>query len=84
MRIKIAPCLVAFIGLAGPLHADVSSDFRLHSGNLTGSGVDRLNSFAIDDGIYSGNHDYLKAVSYTHLTLPTICFKCISRWSPYH
>ena len=26
----------------------------------------------------------LKAVSYTHLTLPTICFKCRSRWSPYH
>ena len=24
------------------------------------------------------------AVSYTHLTLPTICFKCSSRWSPYH
>ena len=26
----------------------------------------------------------LGPVSYTHLTLPTICFKCISRWSPYH
>ena len=26
----------------------------------------------------------LSAVSYTHLTLPTICFKCRSRWSPYH
>ena len=24
----------------------------------------------------------IEAVSYTHLTLPTICFKCISRWSP--
>ena len=24
-----------------------------------------------------------KAVSYTHLTLPTICV-CRSRWSPYH
>ena len=23
-------------------------------------------------------------VSYTHLTLPTICFKCRSRWGPYH
>ena len=23
-------------------------------------------------------------VSYTHLTLPTICFKCRSRWSPDH
>ena len=24
------------------------------------------------------------AVSYTHLTLPTICFKCRSRWAPDH
>ena len=24
------------------------------------------------------------AVSYTHLTLPTITWKCRSRWSPYH
>ena len=24
------------------------------------------------------------AVSYTHLTLPTIPFECRSRWSPYH
>ena len=26
----------------------------------------------------------IRSVSYTHLTLPTICFKCRSRWSPYH
>ena len=26
----------------------------------------------------------LEAVSYTHLTLPTKCRKCRSRWSPYH
>ena len=24
------------------------------------------------------------SVSYTHLTLPTTCTRCISRWSPYH
>ena len=24
------------------------------------------------------------AVSYTHLTLPTIAAECRSRWSPYH
>ena len=23
-------------------------------------------------------------VSYTHLTLPTTCTRCRSRWSPYH
>ena len=27
---------------------------------------------------------YLIAVSYTHLTLPTIAAECRSRWSPYH
>ena len=26
----------------------------------------------------------LTAVSYTHLTLPTTCRGCRSRWSPYH
>ena len=26
----------------------------------------------------------LKAVSYTHLTLPTMVYQCRSRWSPYH
>ena len=25
-----------------------------------------------------------KPVSYTHLTLPTTCNLCRSRWSPYH
>ena len=28
--------------------------------------------------------DWIKAVSYTHLTLPTTCTPCRSRWSPYH
>ena len=31
-----------------------------------------------------GRGDNLKAVSYTHLTLPTTCNLCRSRWSPYH
>ena len=26
----------------------------------------------------------LRAVSYTHLTLPTRIYPCRSRWSPYH
>ena len=30
------------------------------------------------------HHGERTPVSYTHLTLPTICFKCRSRWSPYH
>ena len=28
--------------------------------------------------------DLATAVSYTHLTLPTIAAECRSRWSPYH
>ena len=28
--------------------------------------------------------DYIKTVSYTHLTLTTTQLKCRSRWSPYH
>ena len=31
-----------------------------------------------------GNRDGEVPVSYTHLTLPTICFKCRSRWAPCH
>ena len=27
---------------------------------------------------------YLRPVSYTHLTLPTMLAQCRSRWSPYH
>ena len=27
---------------------------------------------------------FREAVSYTHLTLPTILRSCRSRWSPYH
>ena len=29
-------------------------------------------------------YNIFNAVSYTHLTLPTICLTCRSRWSPYH
>ena len=30
------------------------------------------------------SESHIKAVSYTHLTLPTIALLCRSRWSPYH
>ncbi len=33
----------------------------------------------IDDSVQK-----VEAVSYTHLTLPTIHYKCIYRWSPYN
>ena len=32
----------------------------------------------------SSINNYYKAVSYTHLTLPTTARRCRSRWSPYH
>ena len=32
----------------------------------------------------SGTKAVIEAVSYTHLTLPTIAAECRSRWSPYH
>ena len=32
--------------------------------------------------VFIGNS--ITTVSYTHLTLPTITWKCRSRWSPYH
>ena len=35
-------------------------------------------------GFYHAQKYKLAPVSYTHLTLPTICFKCRYRWSPYH
>ena len=37
-------------------------------------------------GSYRGlrHKNNLPAVSYTHLTLPTTCTRCRSRWSPYH
>ena len=31
-----------------------------------------------------GIEEAIDAVSYTHLTLPTTCTRCRSRWSPYH
>ena len=36
------------------------------------------------DFIFADPPYALKAVSYTHLTLPTTCRGCRSRWSPYH
>ena len=36
------------------------------------------------DSRHEAYQNAIKAVSYTHLTLPTILFQCRSRWSPYH
>ena len=42
----------------------------------------QLKGDAIDIRAYA--EDRHKAVSYTHLTLPTTCNLCRSRWSPSH
>ena len=36
--------------------------------------------YIVEEAAASG----IEAVSYTHLTLPTILRSCRSRWSPYH
>ena len=44
-------------------------------------GLDGVQLYALSDAIESYRD---AAVSYTHLTLPTIALLCRSRWSPYH
>ena len=45
---------------------------------------------AFDMVLFGGTGDLARrklipaSVSYTHLTLPTTCTPCRSRWSPYH
>ena len=50
-----------------------SEDYVEHS-PLVENGKDGLREMVAGAG----------AVSYTHLTLPTISCRCRSRWSPYH
>ena len=38
----------------------------------------------IQESFVSKGPATVEAVSYTHLTLPTTCTPCRSRWSPYH
>ena len=40
--------------------------------------------FVVDLADNGLNGYHLATVSYTHLTLPTTCRGCRSRWSPYH
>ena len=44
-----------------------------------------LEESSLPNGKKAGKFEVpVKAVSYTHLTLPTILRSCRSRWSPYH
>ena len=46
--------------------------------------LDRLYDEGYEEVIVQTLHIICGAVSYTHLTLPTTCTPCRSRWSPYH
>ena len=80
------------IGLTGPSGAGkttlvntilgiLSEDLKVSSGTITIDDFDILEK----DNINSNNRNIaFIPVSYTHLTLPTTCTRCRSRWSPYH
>ena len=56
----------------------------VHSGGPSGS-RDPLRGSSWGAAAGSGaTFRRLSPVSYTHLTLPTTCTRCRSRWSPYH
>ena len=59
----------------------LGEDARIE-GHLDFGGTLRLDGKL--EGTLTGRNGTLIAVSYTHLTLPTIPFECRSRWSPYH
>ena len=43
-----------------------------------------INEILASNSFVTSAKSYIEAVSYTHLTLPTITVRCRSRWSPYH
>ena len=58
--------------------ADIKIDMISTTGSknlVTSHGVKFEADFTLDE---------IDPVSYTHLTLPTTCTRCRSRWSPYH
>ena len=76
------------------IHAQIKKDFPTMSLATVYRNIILIKSFGevlelgFPDGSnrYDGNKPtpHPHAVSYTHLTLPTIPFECRSRWSPYH
>ena len=64
-------------------------EFREINGDYSEGGgeevdvIENLNLANVDGGEMAIRIYSPKSVSYTHLTLPTICM-CRSRWSPYH
>ena len=55
----------------------LGGDLEPTSGNVSVEDNERVGKLRQDQFAF-------EAVSYTHLTLPTTCTPCRSRWSPYH
>ena len=61
------------------------TDNHLHSiGGGPGVDLSGARSLADVEGAIRARAAETPAVSYTHLTLPTMRLRCRSRWSPYH
>ena len=78
---KLMSCttgMLLLLSLAAVGAAETDAEPR-QSLTAQGNGITR-------GGVIDGNisFDEFEAVSYTHLTLPTTCNLCRSRWSPYH
>ena len=75
-----------FVRVRGRLINLYEADFavgpELRHGTLTRFRME-VNADNLDEQVASAREN-LKAVSYTHLTLPTKSDECRSRWSPYH
>ena len=73
--------------ISGPAEGDVTRWYREFAKLVLK--LDRDVDYKIDEkrktaGILDSGIAKIEAVSYTHLTLPTIAAECRSRWSPYH
>ena len=72
-----------------PLLRDVNDDAWVETANHAKEVVLPANYEVFHDGDPCENYIFVidgatRAVSYTHLTLPTRSCQCRSRWSPYH
>ena len=64
-------------------HLDVLEQLGVPELSVVISKTDRVAERRVDE-VRQKLEALLRAVSYTHLTLPTIILPCRSRWSPYH